>query len=394
MGPEVSTNGKLRVVTLIDALTSSGGGERLAIQTATGLDPSRFERTLCVTRWGPGRGDEPDARREIEALRAADVRLLTLPRRSRASVAAWRPLWSMLRRERIDVLHAHKFGSNVWGTILGRSAGVPVVIAHEHSWSYERQPLRRFLDRELVGRGVDAFIAVSQQDRRRMIDVEGVRADRIVVVANGIPAMPEGDGATVREELDIAADAPVIGAVARLWPEKGLDMLVRASARLSGRFPGLRIVVVGDGPERVKLERLAAELGLGRMVMLLGERSDVHSQLAALDVGVLTSRREGSPLAVIEYMAAGLPIVATRVGGIPDLIEHGVDGLLIEPDDVEGLVTAIAWLLDDRERAARLGRNARERQRRQFDLAVMIRRLEDLYETIARMKAQKKSSAR
>lgn len=371
------------MVTLIDALTTAGGGERLAMQTAVGLDPSRFQRTLCVTRWEPGRDDEPEARRAIEELRAANVRLLTLPRRSKASMWAFSPLWALLRRERIDVLHAHKFGSNVWGTILGRAARVPVVIAHEHSWSYERQPLRRLVDRELIGRGVDAFVAVSEDDRRRMIAIEGVREDRIVVVPNGIPAAPPGEGRGVREELGIGAEDTVIGAVARLWPVKELDLLVHAAAPLSKRFQGLRVVLVGDGPERARLERLVVELGLERVVRLLGERSDVSDVLAALDLAVLTSRREGSPLAVIEYMAAGLPVVATRVGGIPDLIEHGMHGLLVGPGDVEGFVGAIGALLSDRELARSMGAHARERQLREFDLAGMIRRLEGLYEEIA-----------
>ena len=161
---------KLRVLTLVDKPTVTGGAERLAAVVAMKLDPARFESVLCASR----RTDEPLLDRELEE---AGIGVLALDRRSKLDLWAWRPLVSQLRNG-VDIVHAHMFGSNVWGTVLGRLSGVPVVVAHEHTWSFQGRPLRRFLDRELVGRLADVFVAVSGEDRRKMIEVEGVDPKR------------------------------------------------------------------------------------------------------------------------------------------------------------------------------------------------------------------------
>ena len=157
---------KLRVLTLVDKPTVTGGAERLAAVVAMKLDPARFESVLCASR----QTDEPLLDRELEE---AGIGVLALGRRSKLDLLAWRPLVSLLR-DGVDVVHTHMFGSNVWGTVLGRLSGVPVVVAHEHAWSFQGRPLRRFLDRELVARLADVFVAVSGEDRRKMIEVEGV----------------------------------------------------------------------------------------------------------------------------------------------------------------------------------------------------------------------------
>lgn len=366
------------MVTLVDRL-GTGGAERLAIQTTTRLDPERFDRTLCASR----RFDVAISKRHVANaladLRAADVRVMGLKRTSAKQVWAWWPFYRFLRRERIDVLHAHKFGSNMWGTAIGRLARVPVIVAHEHTWSFEGQPLRRFGDRELIARGSSAFIAVSREDRRRMIEIEHIDPADVMFLPNGIPAPPPPSGADVRAELGIPADAPVIGTVSVLRPQKALDVLLRASRKLADEFPGLRVLIAGEGDRRFALEELAQELGLEDTVLFMGVRTDVPDVLAALDVAVSTSDFEGSPLSVMEYMEAARPIVATRVGGVPDLIDDGVHGRLVEPQDPDAFAAAVADLLRDPAKAAELGQRARERRRAEFDIDVMVRRLEELY---------------
>ncbi len=364
---------RLRVLTLVDHLIPWGGAERLAMTVALRLDPARFDRVLCASR-----SADPTL---VSQLEEGGVEILSLERRSRAAVWQWAPLLAELRRRRVDVVHAHMFHSNVWGTVFGRLASVPVVIAHEHTWSFQGEPLRRLLDRRLVARGADVFLAVSREDRRRMIEVEGIDPAAIRIVLNGIPAPRRGSG-DVRRELGIPAEAPVIGTVSVLRKQKALDILLRAGATLLSEFPALRILVAGVGPEEGRLRSLAAELGLKGAVTMLGLRSDVPDVLAALDVFVSSSDFEGTPLALIEAMAAGRPIVATRVGGVPDLIDEGVHGLLVEPRDAEVLAQAVAELLRDPDRRAELGARALERQRRELGVDVMIRRLEDLYESL------------
>jgi glycosyltransferase involved in cell wall biosynthesis len=381
MSPAAGHDGKLRVVTLVDRL-GTGGAERLAIQTTTRLDPERFDRTLVASRDFDVAISKQHVANALADLRAADVRVIGLNRTSARQVWAWWPLYRLLRRERVDVLHAHKFGSNLWGTIVGRLARVPVIVAHEHTWSYEGQPLRRLADRAVIARGSSAFVAVSREDQRRMIEIEHIRPEDTLFIPNGIPAPPPASGADVRAELGIAADAPLIGTVSVLRPQKALDVLLRASRILVEDFPGLRVLIAGEGDRREALEQLTDELGLGDTVMFLGVRTDVPDVLAALDVAVSSSDFEGSPLSVMEYMEAARPVVATRVGGIPDLIEDGEQGLVVEPQDPAGFAAAVAQLLRDPERARRMGERGRERRRTEFDIDVMVRRLEGLYEEL------------
>jgi glycosyltransferase involved in cell wall biosynthesis len=254
-----------------------------------------------------------------------------------------------------------------------------VIVAHEHTWSFEGKPWRRIGDREVIARGSSAFIAVSREDRRRMIEIEKIDPDDVMFIPNGIPAPPPPTGADVRAELGIAADAPAIGTVSVLRPQKALDVLLRATRILVDEFPALRVLIAGEGDRRFALEDLTKELKLEDNVLFLGVRTDVPDVLEALDVAVNSSDFEGSPLSVMEFMEAGKPIVATRVGGVPDLIDDGVHGRIVEPQDPAAFAAAVAELLRDPQRARELGRRAQERRRAEFDIEVMVRRLEDLY---------------
>jgi glycosyltransferase involved in cell wall biosynthesis len=379
MAAVVKKKTRLHVLTLVDSLRA-GGAERLAAQTTAGLDPERFERTICSTR-EPVDKPEDYFHGAIAEMTSAGVRVIRLNRRSRLHLAAWAPLVSFMRHRRVDVLHAHKFGSNVSGTIIGRLTRVPVVIAHEHTWSFEGKPLRRFLDRELIARGSDAFIAVSREDRRRMIEIEGISPEEIVFIPNGIAHPPRASGHDVREELGIEPSDPVLCAVCSIRPQKALDVLIRSAAILRREFPRLRLLVAGDG-DRAPYLRLIDELGLRDTVTLLGVRQDVPELLAASDVAVSSSDFEGSPLAVMEYMAAGKPVVATAVGGVPDLIDDGVHGLLVQPQDPDGLAAATARLLRDPDSAAEMGARGRERRELEFSLDATVSNLEALYERL------------
>jgi glycosyltransferase involved in cell wall biosynthesis len=370
---------RLRVVTLVDTFGRYGGAEQLALQIATRLDRQRFESTLCVSRWSPSQHEEPQVRRELAQLADAGVRFLPLRRRRKADVWIWAGLERFLRRERVDIVHSHKFGSNVWGTLIARLARVPVVLAHEHSWSYEGQPLRQLLDREVVARLADRLIAVSREDRRRMIEVERIDPARTLFIPNGLPARLASSDRDVRAELGLERGVPVIGAVGVLRPEKAYQVLLRAVSLLPDETRSVRVLIVGDGPERAVLERLAGELRVQDRVRFLGSRTDVPNILGVLDIAVCCSDFEGSPLSVLEYMDAGLPVVASAVGGLPDLIDSGVHGLLVPPRDPAALAEALDELLRAPGRAREMGARGRERRRAEFDIDVVVRRLENLY---------------
>jgi len=367
---------RLRVLLLVESIHAAGGAERVATTLAARLDGERFERILCATRGIAAPGLVEEARR-------AGATVVTLGRRATLDLGAWRPLLRLLRRRPVDIVHAHMFGSNVWGTLLGRLLRTPVVIAHEHTWSYQGQPLRRLIDRELIARLASVFVAVSHETRQRMIETEGIDPSRIRVIHNGIAPLA-ATGKNVRSELGLPSGAPVIGTVAVLRAQKALQVLLEATATLRSRLPGLQLLVVGDGPERAALERRAGELGLDGGVRFLGTRTDVPDVLRALDVAVVSSDYEGLPLSVLEYMAAGLPVVATRVGGVPEVVEHGTTGLLVERRDPAALAGAVLSLLRDPERRARMGLAGRERQRRAFSIEAFVGRVESLYEELRR----------
>jgi glycosyltransferase involved in cell wall biosynthesis len=373
---------RLRVLTLVDGIGTFGGGERLARQITTHLDPERFETTLCVSRWEPEPLHEP----ALEELRAAGVSFLGLRRGSRLQLSPWRRLSDYLREWPADVLHTHKIGSNAWGALLGPRAGVPVFVAHEHTWSYEGKPYRMFLDRNLIARRADAFVAVSREDQRRMIALERIPHYKTRFIANGIAtSRPPDPSRDVRAELGIDPSQPVVGTVATIRPQKALDVLLRAAAQIREAVPEVRVLVAGgsdDPEEERRLRRLLAELELEATVTLLGARPDVPELLAAFDVAALSSDFEGSPLSLLEYMQAAKPVVATRVGGVPDIVEDGVTGLLVEPRDPAALAAAISGLLGDPARAAQIGEAGRERQLRDFTLAAMAARVGDLYEEL------------
>ncbi len=370
------------VLTLIDSL-AEGGAERVAVELATGADPRRFRRSLCITRGsltklGPGAGAS------LERLRDAEVEVFALERHSRTDVRAWARLLSYLR-EHVDVVHAHKFGSNFWGAVLGRAARVPVVLAHEHTWSFEGRPVRRQLDRRVIARLADLMIAVSDADQQRMIEVVGIPAERIVVMPNGIPSWPAGDGIRFRQECGIAPGAPVLAMTAVLRPQKAVDVMVEALAIVRRSVPAVRLLVIGQGDPSPLME-LADRLGVGEAVGFLGHRPDVPEVLAAADLGVLSSDFEGSPLAVLEYMAAGLPVVATDVGGVPSIVQHGRTGLLVPRRDPPALAAAIETVLSDRELARSMGERGRSRQLTEYSSEAMCERVYELYERLLERK--------
>jgi glycosyltransferase involved in cell wall biosynthesis len=371
---------RLKVVTLVREIGPAGGGgaERVARDLLVELDPKRFERVLFVSRPPSDRAGA----RVVADLRRRSVDVRFLKRRFKYDPLAWWPLFRALRRERVDVLHTHAFGQNAWGSLLGRLAGVPVVITHEHNREFTGSRFRPMIDRELIARRADAMIVVSEEARRRMIEVERIPPERLVLLPNGLQALAPGDGRALREDLGIRSGDPVVGTVCIIRSEKALDVLVGAVALLIGDFPRLRVLIVGTGPDRAGVEALTEELELSDCVHFTGARADVADVLEAMDVAVLCSDYEGSPRSILEFMDAGKPIVATRVGGVPEFIDDGVHGVLIPPRDEEALAAAVGGLLRDLDGGGEMGARARDRCRREFSLASTIDSLQQLYEEL------------
>lgn len=368
------------VVALIDLVGNAGGAESVASELLQRLDAARYDRTLVVYQRLPAGSGEARGQLEVaDRLRRSGVRVLELGRRDRWDLRAWRPFLELLRSGGVDILHSHKFGPNVWAAVFSRLHRAPVVIAHEHTWSFEGQPLRKLADRFVVASECDAFLAVSDEDRRRMIAIERVPEERVRLLPNGIPVPEVHSGSDVRGELGLPLDARLVVAVGVFREQKGFTSLVEAFARVRGRLEDAHLAIVGDGPTRPEVESAVHRMRLGDRVHLVGMRSDALRFVAAADVAVNSSIFEGASLALLEYMALGRPIVATSVGGTPELLDGGQAGVLVGPADPPALGDAIIRLLLDDEAATALGRRARARQRSEYDIDVQLERLEGLY---------------
>jgi len=336
---------------LVDSLDfDPGGAERLIVALLTHLPSDRYEVSLCTTR--PHRGAL------LERVRAAGVNHIGLDRRTRLNVLAWRRLVKFLRSERIDVLHAHMFGSNFWGTLLGRACGVPVVIAHEHAWAYEGQPYRRFLDGYFIGRLATVFLTAA--NKNAIVEWEHVPARKVRLISNPYIPRPSSSDGDLRADLGLQPNTPVVGTVARLRPQKALDVLIDAFAILTKSLPEARLVIAGEGPCRIPLERQVDGLGLRDRVHFLGTREDIDVLLRGFDVAAMSSRFEGAPLFGLECMAHGTPLVATAVGGLLDTFKNGKTAVLVPSGDAPALAGALENLLKQPDRRHALAEAARK----------------------------------
>ena len=360
-------------------VTGRGGAEKALVDLALRLDRSRYNVSVCATR---------SAGNYQPMLEAAGVHTFVLDRRSRWETHKLIGLARLMRRQRVHILHTHLFGSNTWGRILGKLAGVPVIIAHEH-WSSKSQR-EVWVDR-LLYRLSDRILVPSEASKRMVMEMEGIPDRHLHVIYNGIDRAQfaqRSDRAETRYELGISDSTQVIGTVGRLSAEKGgVDLLIRAVAHLRNEHPQVRLVIVGDGPLRQGLEEVAARLG--EDVIFTGTRTDVARLLNAMDVFVLPSLHEAFPIAILEAMAVRLPVVATRVGGVPEVIRDGATGLLVPPNDEHALHSALHRLLTEPQLAEMLAQAGQKHVYEHFTIDKMVQNVEQLYEKLARRKIGK-----
>ena len=288
-----------------------------------------------------------------------------------------RDLAAAFRRHEITLAHSHEFTMAFYGAWAARLAGVPHVITMHGSRYYAERWQRRLAMRWAVASSV-ALTAVSRALADSLRRDLWLRRASVAVVPNGIrPRQPRA--ACLRSELGLSPGDRLLLAVGNLYPVKGHGDLVSAVARLAARYPGLHVAIAGRGELADTLSRDARARSVGNRVHLLGLRNDVADLLASADVFVLPSHNEGLPLALLEAMFAGLPIVATRVGEVPAALADGTAGLLVEPGQPEQLAAAIERIVSDAELARTLGERARARATAEFDIATMAARYQSLY---------------
>ncbi len=289
-------------------------------------------------------------------------------------------LLGLIRRERITVLHVHGYGSSTFGRLAGRIARIPVVV-HQHDNIAEVPWYVRLADR-FFSPWTAQVIAVSESVKQTCIEERSMPADRVVVWHNAValPNQPLDARSTVamRQKLGLPVDRLIVGTIARLTPDKGLRLLIEAAAQVRATKPKITFAILGEGPEQAALEQAVARLGIQEQVLFLKNSVARDAFLAALDCFVSSSVIEGSPFELLEAMGAGLPIVATAVGGTVDLLAHDRTAWLVPSRDPRSLAEGICSLLEDEHLRARLGSAAQEAASA-YDIDHYARRLESLY---------------
>ena len=317
-----------------------------------------------------------------EQARRAGLRAHQVHCRGRADWLAVRQIGALIRSERIVLIHTHGYKANLYGYLAARRQGIPAV-ATCHNWVDGTTALGIYnrLDR-IVLRRFSAVAAVSDDVMDNLIS-SGILRQKIRGIANGINVQASGEAASPARFPGIRiGKGKVIGMVARLDLRKGAEFLLVAVRELCDYIDGLALILVGEGPDRPAIERRVQQLGLQHNVLLAGRRTDMAAVYTAIDIFVLPSLNEGLPMTVLEAMAAGKPIVATRVGAVPSVIRDGETGLLVAPRDVEGLRDAISVLLEDPEFSQRLGKQAREWALRHCTSEAMAQKYRHMYEEV------------
>jgi glycosyltransferase involved in cell wall biosynthesis len=349
---------------------STGGAQVALLRLLKGLDRDRFSPTVACLYNGDGA--------VAQEIRALDIDVFDARMRHKADLLALPRLYHHIRRTHPTILHTSLFHANLPGRILGRLAGVPVVICSERTMAMESK-WRYRLNRWTIGL-VDCVVVVSANVRDFCISHIGLPADKLVVIYNGVDLpqdrlAPQGKA---RADLSLPLDAPIIGAVSRLDPVKGVDVLLRAIALVED----VHLAIVGDGPERASLAALADDLGVSNRVHWAGHRRDVPRLLPAFDLFVQPSLHEGLSNATLEAMTAGLPVVATAVGGTSEVVVDEVTGFLVPPRDPQALAQGICALLHDSDLRRKMGRAGQARVAQHFSLKHMVEQTQALYERL------------
>lgn len=288
-----------------------------------------------------------------------------------------------LKEREFSLIHTHDYKANLLGFIASRLVKIPpVATVHLHDLSTYPLRLYRLLDLVTL-RFFPKVIVVAESLRRELIGA-GLPADKIVTIHNAIDAQAFASRADandhgLRRQLGINDHQPLVSTVGRLSPQKGQRDFLEAARRVLAVFPKTRFLVIGGGPGRAELEVLAASLGIDGAVSFLGYRRDVAAWMAISDVIVMASVREGLPYVLLEALALAKPVVATRVGGVPELIQDGETGLLVPPKHPERLAEAILYVLSHREEATRLGKRGRERVWQEFSPKTMAHKMAEVY---------------
>lgn len=361
----------VRVCFVIDWL-GIGGTETQLLALIRNLDRSRISPYLVLLY------KDTEQSREVIPPDCPVLRLNVDKLRKPSTLSRIVRMVRFLEAEKIDILQPYLANSTYFSVLTGFLARVPSIIRTRNNINHWMTPAHRRLGR-LLNRFVTVTVCNSQAARNAVLADERPDPASVIVIANGVDLERFAHIPPVSATPDPTRSRR-IGMVANLRPVKGVDVFVRAAALVVQSHPDVEFHVAGEGPQRPELEQLIADLGLQGRFMLHGKVADIPGFLATLDIAVLSSRSEGMPNAVLEYMAAGRPIVATAVGGTAGLLSDNCDALLVRPDRPEELVMALVRLLDNTAESMFLGWSGRCHVREKFSRETVVRHFEMLYD--------------
>jgi glycosyltransferase involved in cell wall biosynthesis len=372
----LSDSAELRVLALIDHL-ALGGAEMLLGQFAAAAPRAGIR--LSVACLG-----QHDGNPAAEPLRAAGVDPVILNTPQRLGLRALSQVRRHIAEKQPDIVHTHLGTSSCLGSLAARSLKIPAVSSiHAMAWGGDvRTRVRLSLCAVAQRYGAARIITVSESARSAYLANRWHVPSRVVTIHNGIDVSPEhGAAVEVRRELGFEPDDVVVGMVSALRPEKGHDIAIEALRLLRRRFPQLRLLIAGDGPARAGIAQFADPLG--DAVVMAGRRSDVMRLLDAVDVCLHPSRADAFPTTILEAMAASVPVVATAVGGIPEIVIHNRTGILVSPPpSADRIADALSCLLNDRARLRELGAAGRRRYEAHFTAGPWVRQTRALYDAV------------
>ncbi len=366
---------EVRPPTILHLSTSSGpgGAERVISTLAAALNHSGWRVIAGMFR--PGWLQE-----ECERL---GVETIIIPLAGIGRLRWMRDCLRLIRKEQVTLVHAHEFSAIVLGWIVAMLAGIPfVATVHGKNYYWERR--RRRIAYRLVSR-FGTMVAVSENLKEFVCQKVGIAETRVRVIYNGvaeIQKVPDAEIESCKSELGIAGSYPILGVVGSLYEVKGHKYLLDAMPEVAKQWPKSVLLIIGRGDLEASLKQQVDERAIGANVRFLGMRQDVPRLLSVMDAFILPSLSEGLSMALLEAMDAGKPVVATRVGGNPELTVHGRTGFLIEPKDVKGLADGILRLVNDSTAMKAFGREGAERVRSLFSRELMANLYGELYERL------------
>ncbi len=365
---------KINVIHLVEELTI-GGLEKILTTIVLNLNKEKYNVSVWCLREGGFFANKL-------VKEGIDVKILHIST-SRNPLSIYK-LYKLLKSHKFDIIHTHAYSAGTIGRISAFLAGIPVIISHNHSVYDYYNKYYHFVE-WLLSHITDKIICISDVVNRFANKTQRINAKKLITIHNGIDseyAVSEKRTSGLRKELGIPVDHSVICTIAHMEEHKGIKYLIESASLLLQSRNDVSFLLVGEGALKEELKILCADLKIEKNVIFAGERSDIPEILSLTDIFVLPSLREGLGLAILEAMACGKPVIATNVGGIPEIVKDGVSGILVSPKDPEVLHSAMNELLGNREKLRKMGYNGKRVCNESFDSKTMIGKIEDLYDSL------------